>query len=67
MDSKALTSELRKLGMTKAEFAVKLGVSRVTVYQWREVPDYAQLVLALLGENARQRAVIDGLLARGHR
>ncbi len=53
--------------MTKAEFAVKLGVSRVTVYQWREVPDYAQLVLALLGENARQRAVIDGLLARGHR
>ncbi len=43
-----LTYRLRKLGMRKPQFAVKLGMAVDTVYQWQEVPVYAVSLLEAL-------------------
>lgn len=48
-----LTYRLRKLGMRKPQFAVKLGMAVDTVYQWQEVPVYAVSLLEALEEIER--------------
>lgn len=40
--------ELRKLGLTKAEFARLIGLSPLTVYQWKQVPSYAEWCVGML-------------------
>ena len=47
---------LKRAGMTKNDFAERIGVSRSTVFSWGEnPPKYADVVLELILENNAYR------------
>jgi len=48
VDRRELKMRLAAIGMSKVEFAQRLGVSKFTLYQWEQTPQYAVAVLELL-------------------
>lgn len=55
MDRVELTFRLRQMGLKKPAFAEKLGLAVDTVYQWGEVPQYAEALLMAMEELAACR------------